>query len=373
VAGAARRLGLRPFRLPLAINYEARDERGACVRCMTCDGFACAVRAKNDLATCVIAPLVRAGLELRANTVAVALRADGGRVRALECVDRVTGERSTVRAARYVLAAGALATPHLLLASGLDRASPAPRVVGRYLMRHRNAMVFGVFARRPNPAGEFHKQVGIHDFYRGHPGGEPRGPIGGIQQITSPPPSVVRAMFRKPLTYVLAAGVPYTMALLTIAEDQPRAENGVRLDASRQDRFGLPQLVVCHRYTRRDVAAGRVLIDAARRVVRAAGAVADCVYHIRTFAHALGTVRMGPDARRSALDADGRYRGLANLYVADGSALPTAAAVNPSLTIAACALRLGARLTGASAPRALHAAAVRVVRAPMPRAEPVGD
>ena len=50
---------------------------------------------------------------------------------------------------------------------------------------------------------------------------------------------------------------------------------------------------------------------------------------------------MGADARTSPLDGDGRFRGLDNLYVTDGSALPRSAALNPSLTIAANALRIG--------------------------------
>jgi choline dehydrogenase-like flavoprotein len=107
---------------------------------------------------------------------------------------------------------------------------------------------------------------------------------------------------------------------------------------------------VTHRYARRDEAAGRVLVREAKRIMRAAGAVYSYVYEIDTFSHALGTVRMGSDPRRSALDENGRFRGLENLYVADGSAFPTSGGVNPSLTIAACALRVGARLAGASAP-----------------------
>jgi len=55
-------------------------------------------------------------------------------------------------------------------------------------------------------------------------------------------------------------------------------------------------------------------------------------------------VRMGVNPGTSPLDGDGRYRGLDNLYVSDGSALPRSAAVNPSLTIAANALRIGTRI-----------------------------
>jgi choline dehydrogenase-like flavoprotein len=67
---------------------------------------------------------------------------------------------------------------------------------------------------------------------------------------------------------------------------------------------------------------------------------------------------MGTDPKTSPVDPEGRFRGLDNLYVADASVFPTAAAVNPSLTIAACALRLGARLAaGQSTDAALRARA----------------
>jgi choline dehydrogenase-like flavoprotein len=121
---AARGLGLRPFRLPLAINYAAAEGRSACLACGSCDGFACAVSAKNDLATVVLRPLLRRGLRLEAETVATRLIAENGRVTAVETVHRQTGERRSFRAPQVFLAAGALATPHLLLASGLERLGP---------------------------------------------------------------------------------------------------------------------------------------------------------------------------------------------------------------------------------------------------------
>jgi len=129
-----------------------------------------------------------------------------------------------------------------------------------------------------------------------------------------------------------------------MAEDQPRFENGVEVDWSRRDRFGLPQLRITHRYTPRDEAALRALVGQARRILKEAGAWLTYVQPIRTFSHALGTVRMGLDPSTSALDADGRLRGTDNLYVVDGSAFPTSGAVNPSLTIAANALRVGSRI-----------------------------
>ena len=74
-------------------------------------------------------------------------------------------------------------TPHLLLASGLAVVNPAGDAIGRYLTRHRNAVVFGAFTRPPNPRKEFDKHVAILDFYRD---------AGCIQQLT-PAEGLVRA------------------------------------------------------------------------------------------------------------------------------------------------------------------------------------
>jgi len=72
-----------------------------------------------------------------------------------------------------------------------------------------------------------------------------------------------------------------------------------------------------------------------------AGALATFVRDIPTFSHAVGTVRMGSDPATAPLDEAGAFRGVDNLYVTDGSALPRSGGVNPSLTIAANALRTG--------------------------------
>jgi choline dehydrogenase-like flavoprotein len=61
---------------------------------------------------------------------------------------------------------------------------------------------------------------------------------------------------------------------------------------------------------------------------------------IKTFSHALGTLRMGENPTTSPVDEKGRFRGIDNLYIADGSVFPTSGGVNPSLTIAANALRV---------------------------------
>lgn len=345
VRDACLRLGLTPSRLPLAFNHSVRDGRRACAACSTCDGFACAIGAKNDLATAVLPGLVQRGLHLRPDTVAVRFVTQGRGVVAIDCVDRKTGRPLRFHARLFLLAAGALASPHLLLASGLDGLHAGGRVIGRHLTRHVNAVVIGLFPRRPDREAQFHKQVAVHDFYFGHPWVQaPPGKLGAIQQLSTPPAALVKAHLPRMFGGAAASTLPHATGLLVMAEDQPRFENGVEVDWSRRDRFGLPQLRITHRYTPRDEAALRALVVQARRILKEAGAWLTYVQPIRTFSHALGTVRMGLDPSTSALDADGRLRGTDNLYVVDGSAFPTSGAVNPSLTIAANALRAGSRI-----------------------------
>mgnify|MGYP000391869370 CR=1 FL=1 len=56
--------------------------------------------------------------------------------------------------------------------------------------------------------------------------------------------------------------------------------------------------------------------------------------------HPLGTLRFGTDPTSSVLDPDCKAHDLDNLYVADGSFMPSSMGVNPSLMIAANALRV---------------------------------
>lgn len=340
VAEAGASLGLRPFPLPLAINRTAAGGRAPCQDCTACDTYACAVSAKNDVATAVLPGLVARGLELRSRTLATRLLRRGTRLTGVEAVDLGTGAALAFEADQVVLAAGALSSAHLVLASGLREPSPAGDTVGRYLTRHCAAIVFGLFPRLPDRARVFHKQVGFHDLYHGAEGA-PEGQLGSIQQVQSPPPGLIQARLPVDFDGWLPRFLSHVTGLLVLAEDQPQAENRVTVDGSEVDRFGLPRLLVALRHSGRDEAARRALLRQARAVLRRAGALATYTHVVRTFSHAAGTLRAGLDPATSPLDERLRFRGVDNLTVVDGSFLPTAGGVNPSLTIAAGALRAG--------------------------------
>ena len=344
VVDSAVALGLSPFHLPLAIDH------ARCIACRTCDTYACAIEAKNDVATTMIRPLIARGLTLETGTVAVRVEVADGAARRIHVVRRATGRPEVIAARHVIVAAGALGSAHLVLASRLDELSPARAAVGRYLMRHANAMTFGFYAGRPDREYRFHKQIALHDWYFGDPtGGDADGltKLGGVQQMMTPPVELVRAHLPRPLR-ALAAFTEHLTGLLCIAEDQPQASNGCSVDWSVRDAYGLPQLGIDHRYSARDRAASGALVRRARRVLAHTGALFSYTHRVKTFSHAVGTLRMGIDPATSPLDEVCRFRNVANLWVTDGSALPMSAGVNPSLTIAANALRAADAIVAAA-------------------------
>jgi choline dehydrogenase-like flavoprotein len=332
-------LGYRPFRMPLAINF-SDPARPLCIRCITCDGFPCRIEAKNDLASTLLKEAQARGLEIVASTLVRRLRQKGGRVQEVECLDRGTLKEFSLSADVVVLAAGALHSPALLLRSGFDHP-----LIGRFLMRHCNGVASYLFPFKTNPQQVFHKQVCFSDFYedlREELGTS----VGVIQDIYTPAAEVIR--HHAPLGLKTVAGLVSACMqnLLCIAEDEPQPGNRVSL-AEERDRYGMELVKVEHQYTPGDCRRRDYLLDRARRVLRRAGGWVSYTYAIDTFSHALGTLRCGWSPGESVLDRDCRYWGAENLYVLDGGFMPSSGGVNPSLTIAANALRVADRILGA--------------------------
>ena len=341
---AGERLGLRPFPIPLAINF-SDSSQPLCIRCNTCDGFPCKIEAKSDAAATLLRQAQARGLRIVTGAIVARLESRGDAVRTAVCVDAESGEESRFEASLFGLAAGALHSPAILLRSGL-RGSGPPDTVGRYLMRHCNAVVTGIFPFRTNPDEVFHKQLCFTDYYEDAAAGDGAPAVGVIQDIYTPAADVIRH-FAPFGTGRLAGSLARNMqSLLCIAEDDPRQDNGVGLSSER-DRYGLEVATVDHTYAAADIRRRDRLVTHARRILKSAGALFTRVYEIDTFSHATGTVRFGASGADSALDESCRCRGLENLYVLDGSFMPTSSGVNPSLTIVANAFRVAARIVEA--------------------------
>jgi choline dehydrogenase-like flavoprotein len=334
---AGKRLGLSPFRMPLAINF-SNPERTLCVRCLTCDGFPCQIEAKNDLTMTLLKKAQEAGTTLVVGVQVIRVMASNGKVSAVSCVDRSSGNAFEVAAPIVIVAGGALQSPGILLRSQLEKYRQHD-LIGRFLMRHCNAVTAGIFPFRTNSNRDFHKQVCFTDFYEDFRARD-RLATGVVQDICSPDPVVLKHFAPRGLKNAASLAAGFLQNLLCVAEDEPQYENRVNL-SQQNDGFGAEQISVTHQYSSGDQERRDHLVRFAKKILRRAGAMFFHTYHIDSFSHGVGSLRMGSDARDSVLDRHGRFHGLENLFVVDGSAFPTSGGVNPSLTIAANALRVG--------------------------------
>ena len=94
--------------------------------------------------------------------------------------------------------------------------------------------------------------------------------------------------------------------------------------------------------------AHQALVARLKKELRRAGypIVLSKAFDRRTPSHQCGTARMGRDPGSSVVDIHGRAHDHPNLFITDASVLPTSAAVNPALTIAALSLRAADHIRG---------------------------
>jgi choline dehydrogenase-like flavoprotein len=344
--------GLHPYQLPSACE--------SVPGCQGCQGFLCPRECKNDSTRVCLKPaLAQYGAQLLDECEVRKLEATREAITAVRCSRR--GEEFTLRAGVVVLAAGALETPRLLLASaspewpqGLANDSG---LVGRNLMRH----YIDLYAVAPHTAGEIPvslKELAFNDFYLGD--GQKGGTVQSFGALP-PPPVLVAGMqedlrhgsFRwaaplfglaKPLMKsVFGRLLSRKMLFASILEDLPYADNRVALPSPGEG----ARLVIEYRlrdHERARIAAFREKINEAFRPYRVM--VIKQAENNERIAHACGTCRAGHDPRTSVLDAWNRAHGLANLYVVDASFFPSSGGTNPALTIAANALRVADHLIG---------------------------
>ncbi|WP_366525530.1 GMC family oxidoreductase [Devosia sp.] len=324
-----RKIGVSNSAMPIALDYRAR---GKCIRCRTCDGFPCKLEAKGDAETRLVSPALATGnVELLTNCLVrrLILSPDGKTITGVE-VDRA-GEIAILSAKVVVLSAGAVNSTALLLRSATDAAprgvANSSDVVGRYYMAHNQTALMGL-SFRPNDT-VFQKTLSINHFYLGEPGFNY--PMGHIQ------------MLGKLQGGMLSANVPFlpkivgqTMAkhsidLIAFSEDLPDRDNRVTIkDGMINLSVNRNNLTVHDRLVKR-------MAGALRRVGYPLVLIKPLIKH--STSHQCGTARFGDDPATAALDPFCRSYDHKNLFVVDASFMPSSAAVNPSLTIAAQALR----------------------------------
>ncbi|MEZ4289201.1 MAG: GMC family oxidoreductase [Myxococcota bacterium] len=333
IAGGLVRTGLRPFRLPLAIDFDR------CRRCPGCPGLLCPHEARASSWNRAVAPRRNAGLEVWEDCEATRIEFTGRRVRAVRLAMRASGERRRVTAGLFAVSAGAIGSPALLLRSEVPDASDQ---LGRNHMCHLGVLAVAAFGRSTGARHRLVKQLGWSDHYLGAP--DLPAKLGVVQQIPIPGPRSIGRQLGVPLPTAMTDALRDRLLLFAgTLEDLPAPENRVGLDA-----FGNVRLT--RRFRAYDLERGRRWARLLGRTLRRAG-VAGAFTHVAGrahdhLAHQVGTCRFGNDPRYAVLDRDCRIHGFDNLHVVDGSFLPTSLGVGPALTIAANALRVAERVDG---------------------------
>ncbi|MEU4813904.1 GMC family oxidoreductase [Nocardia fluminea] len=337
----------------------------------------------------IVAPTAR--VLLNATVTHIDTDTTGAHVNSVE-VTGAGGRVRTVEARVFVLAAGGIATPRLLLASRRTVAGGIGNrydQVGRYLMDHRCGVVATL---RPAEAGaaldRFGKYVvrsarGRHTFLHGMalaPGLQRRESLVNcalwLQEVTADddPWDSVKRMLRGRVRWqdlrimlsdlgllasgarrrlVDGVGLPHRLAEVEVramVEQTPDADSRVRL-SRRTDPLGMPLPQVDWRTSAqedRTVRRATALLVGefarlglpAPRVVPAALPGSTDPLPLTDWAHPSGTTRMSADPRHGVVDQHCRVHGVDNLYIAGSSVFPTNGHVNPTLTVIALAVRL---------------------------------
>ncbi len=363
--------GLHPYRIHVGCEFVGG--------CDMCTSGPCPRACKSDAARiCLLPALERYGASLLPECEVVRLEADRNGVTAAQC--RVDGRLLSIRARTFVLAAGAYMTPVLLLNSkseawpnGLANASG---LVGRNLMFHVSDFI-AVAPTRPLSGEGPLKSLALNDFYISH--GAKLGTFqtlgasivpGQIMQymrdvaerestwwkkLASPRPAWWRKL-SSPVVRLVALFMFHALNLkhasiwATIIEDLPYRDNRIVADPTSRNGMRF-EYRYADELTRRVQISRETLAQKLaphRLIVLSKG-------NNLNFGHVCGTCRFGDDPTESVLDKNNRAHGVPNLYVVDASFFPSSGGTNPSLTIAANALRVADLIHASMTPRVMPA------------------
>lgn len=342
--------GLHPYRTPVAM----RQLPG----CAECIGRKCPRDCKRDGRSAGVEPALATGRAALLQD-AVVTRLHGAGRQVSHVTVRHKGRLRNLRARGFVLAAGGLGSPRLLLASASEDwpqgCANDSGLVGRGLMFHLNERIALWPARKAvgkaqgSPATGPAKAFSLRDFYRD---GTDR--MGLFQSLGLPASygHIVHVLKQrydlspfarfapgKELTRIpalIAARILGDARIFVgILEDLPDDANRVHFDPAR------PDAIIYEYHMSAELLARRQRYR--RRIKRGLGNIRSLFLTLGpelNIGHPCGTLRFSDDPRRGVLDRQGKAHGLDNLWGADSAFMPTSTGVNPSLTIVANALRV---------------------------------
>jgi choline dehydrogenase-like flavoprotein len=342
----ARRTGIAMRVGPVGITNGTFGNRPHCIyRGFCLQG--CKVNAKASPLVTHVPDAIEHGVEVRADAHVTRVEVDAAG-RCTGVVFDAGGRERFQRAGVVVVAGYSIETPRLLLNSSSARfphgLANQHDQVGRYVMVQGAPQVAGRFPEAMHQYKAPPPEISSEQFYETDP---ERGFARGFSIQTVGPLPIAWA------EHVIADGhwghamreymrdYNHWSTLGLLCELLPQPENRVTL-ARETDAHGMP--VARFDYSqcendRANIAYGKAVLE---RIWEAAGA--QDTLAIDRYAHLVGGCRMGTSPEESVVDAEHRAWGVPNLFVCDGSVMPTQGSANPALTIMALASRLAERL-----------------------------
>ncbi|MHB1988112.1 MAG: GMC family oxidoreductase [Acidimicrobiales bacterium] len=336
----ASKLGLRTAIGPVAIPNGRFGHRNHCIyRGFCLQG--CKVNAKASPLITHVPDALAHGAEIRPDSMVFEVVVDKGRARGVRYFH---GGTEHFQAARMVAVAGySIETPRLLL---LSKTSEFPDglcnefgQVGRYVMVQGAPQTAGRFADEIRMYKAPPPEVTCEEFYETDPSKDYK--RGFAIQNVSPLPITysehvtAQGHWGEVLREYMRDYVHWAV-LGSLCEFLPLYGNGVTL-ADEKDAHGLRvanfSYSQCDNDDKLEAAAQAVMED----ILRAAGA--EEVITIKRYAHLVGGCRMSTSKEQGVVDSDLRTFAVANLFITDGSVLPTQGSANPALTIMSLAAR----------------------------------
>lgn len=322
--------GLHPFSLPLGVDHATWLKRAR----TGWDAFPDTRTGKMDAETCGLAtalkyPNVR--LEAGADVTWLETDAAGKRIVAVHC--RKDGADHRLTPQLVILSAGAVMSAVLLLRSA-DQKNPNGLAnksdqVGRHFMNHNTSAVLAIDPRRRNTC-VYQKTIGFNDFYLSDGNGGK--PLGNVQLLGRVLGSILKGTIKWAPEWALSVMSGRAIDWYAMSEDLPNPDSRIRVKGND----------IILDWQRSNMDPHHRLVAKMKEIFRAAGypIVLSRPFDRKVVSHQCGTVRMGNDPAKAALDPYCRAFDHPNLIVMDAGFLPNSAAVNPSLTVAAQALRV---------------------------------
>ena len=336
---------------PLATLSSPRGDAPPCVYRGFC-AVGCSTNAKQSVLVTWIPRAIAHGAEIRDQAMVGRVEIGANR-RALGVHYYRQGEWRFQHARHVVVAGYSIETPRLLLNSacpacptGIGNSSGH---VGTHLMVHAN---HGVFGEMPSeirwykgpPTLALTEHWNYHDAGKDFFGGYLLGSQGPLVQEWALKLASARGLWGLPLRQEMTR-YNHMAGVKMVGEVEPRSENRVEI-ADERDEYGLPIPSVTFSYSDND---RRLIAHAVAFMSELLGAAGGRrMFEEKDTAHLMGGCRMGFTPSDSVTNADGRTWDVPNVWVCDGSLLPTGGGANPSLTIMALAARIAARMVALS-------------------------